>query len=33
MNPHIFKEYDIRGIVETELTGDVVKDIDRSIGS
>ncbi len=33
MNPHIFKEYDIRGIVETELRGDVVKDIARAIGS
>jgi phosphomannomutase/phosphoglucomutase len=30
---HIFREYDIRGIVERELTGDVPRSIGRAFGS
>lgn len=33
MNPGIFREYDIRGVVETELTPEVVRDIGRALGS
>jgi len=33
MNPDIFREYDIRGVVEDDLTPDVVRDIGRALGS
>ncbi|GBD93864.1 phosphomannomutase/phosphoglucomutase [bacterium BMS3Abin05] len=33
MNPNIFREYDIRGIVETDLTEDVVELLGKSYGT
>jgi len=33
MNRQIFREYDIRGVVETDLTPEVVRDIGRAFGS
>jgi phosphomannomutase / phosphoglucomutase len=33
MNPLIFREYDIRGIVDTDLTDDVVRNIGKAFGS
>ena len=33
MNPYIFREYDIRGIVETDFTPDVVTDLGRAFGT
>ena len=33
MNTHIFREYDIRGIVEKDLTGDVPRRIGLALGS
>lgn len=33
INPHIFREYDIRGIVERDLTGDVPFSIGRAFAS
>ncbi|MCS7257997.1 MAG: phosphomannomutase/phosphoglucomutase, partial [candidate division WOR-3 bacterium] len=33
MDPKIFREYDIRGIAEKELTDDVVKDIGKAYGT
>lgn len=33
MNKSIFREYDIRGVVEHDLTPDVVRDIGQAIGS
>ena len=33
MNPLIFREYDIRGVVVKDLTPDVVKLLGRGIGS
>ncbi|MAE70476.1 MAG: phosphomannomutase [Gemmatimonadetes bacterium] len=33
MNSHIFREYDIRGIAETDLSDDVARAIGRSYGS
>ena len=33
LNPNIFREYDIRGVVKDDLTRNVVKDIGRSFGS
>jgi len=33
MNEHIFREYDIRGVVETDLTDDVVENIGKAIGT
>lgn len=33
INPHIFREYDIRGIVEKDLSGDVPEQIGRGFGS
>ncbi|MBI5527911.1 MAG: phosphomannomutase/phosphoglucomutase [Deltaproteobacteria bacterium] len=33
MNPFIFKEYDIRGVYEKDLTEDVVRDLGRAVGS
>lgn len=33
MNREIFREYDIRGVVETELTPDVVRQLGRGIGT
>jgi phosphomannomutase/phosphoglucomutase len=33
MNPAIFREYDIRGIVDADLTKDTVRELGRSIGS
>jgi phosphomannomutase / phosphoglucomutase len=32
-NPHIFREYDIRGIVEEDFTGDVPELVGRAFGS
>jgi phosphomannomutase / phosphoglucomutase len=32
-NPHIFREYDIRGIVEQHLAGDIPEQIGRAFGS
>ena len=33
MNPHIFREYDIRGIVDRDITEDVARDIGRGFGT
>ena len=33
MNPYIFRKYDIRGIVETDFTPDVVTDLGRAFGT
>ncbi|HMG33513.1 MAG TPA: phosphomannomutase/phosphoglucomutase [Blastocatellia bacterium] len=33
MNEHIFREYDIRGVVDRDLTDDTVYDLARAIGS
>ena len=33
MNPHIFREYDIRGVVDRDLTPDTVRGIGRGFGS
>jgi phosphomannomutase/phosphoglucomutase len=33
MNPHIFREYDIRGIAETDLTDDVTEKIGLALGT
>ena len=33
INPQIFREYDIRGIVERDLSGDVAENIGRAFGS
>jgi phosphomannomutase/phosphoglucomutase len=33
MNPHIFREYDIRGVVGADLTEDVVRELARGIGT
>src|SRR5215813_7946208 len=33
MNQHIFREYDIRGVVDIDLTDDVVYDLARAIGT
>jgi phosphomannomutase/phosphoglucomutase len=33
VNPNIFREYDIRGVVEKDLTHDAVEEIGRSFGS
>lgn len=33
MNENIFREYDIRGVVKTDLTDDVVETLGRSIGT
>lgn len=33
MNPHIFREYDIRGVVERDLTPDVVHDVGRAFAT
>src|SRR5215813_3447179 len=33
MNQHIFREYDIRGVVDKDLTDDVVYDLARAIGT
>ncbi|CAN5843225.1 N/A [soil metagenome] len=33
LNPHIFREYDIRGIVERDFTGDAAELIGRAFGS
>jgi phosphomannomutase / phosphoglucomutase len=33
MNEHIFREYDIRGVVERDLTDDTVYDLARAIGT
>lgn len=33
MNPHIFREYDIRGLVEKDLTETVAKQIGQAIGT
>ena len=33
MNPNIFREYDIRGLVEPDLTDDVVEKIGKGFGT
>lgn len=33
MNPHIFREYDIRGIVDRDLTPEVVRDLGRAFAT
>ncbi len=33
MNPHIFRKYDIRGVVSTDLTPEVVTEIGRALGT
>ena len=33
MNPHIFREYDIRGIAETDLNDSDVTRLGRALGS
>lgn len=33
MNPHIFREYDIRGVVGRDLTDESVYDLARAIGT
>ena len=33
MNPHIFREYDIRGVVGQDLTDDTVYDLARAVGT
>ncbi len=33
MNPNIFREYDVRGIVETDLTDDVVEALGKAYGT
>ena len=33
MNPYVFRKYDIRGIVETDFTPDVVTDLGRAFGT
>ncbi|SVA96558.1 uncharacterized protein METZ01_LOCUS149412, partial [marine metagenome] len=33
MNPNIFRKYDIRGIVETDFTPDIVTDLGRAFGT
>ena len=33
MNEFIFRKYDIRGVVETDFTDDVVQDLGRAFGS
>lgn len=33
LNPNIFREYDIRGVVEKDLTPEVVEDIGRAFGT
>src|SRR5215468_1430555 len=33
MNQHIFREYDIRGVVDKDLTDDVVYDLARAVGT
>lgn len=33
MNPYIFRKYDIRGIVETDFTPDLVTDLGRAFGT
>ena len=33
MNPYIFRKYDIRGVVESDFTPDVVIDLGRAFGT
>ena len=33
MNPHIFRQYDVRGLVETDLTKEVVTNLGRAYGT
>jgi phosphomannomutase/phosphoglucomutase len=33
MNPHIFREYDIRGVAERDLTNDLARDLGRAVGT
>lgn len=33
MNPHIFREYDIRGVADKDLTDGLVRDLGRALGS
>ncbi len=33
MNPHIFREYDVRGIADVDLTDDVVENLGRAIAT
>jgi phosphomannomutase/phosphoglucomutase len=33
MNPHIFREYDIRGVADRDLTDDLARDLGRALGT
>ncbi len=33
LNPYIFREYDIRGVVDKDLTDDVVELLGKGIGT
>ena len=33
INPNIFREYDIRGLVETDLTTPIVRELGKGIGT
>jgi phosphomannomutase/phosphoglucomutase len=33
MNPHIFRKYDIRGVIDQDLTEEVVRDVGRALGT
>src|SRR5260370_19206086 len=33
MNPHIFREYDIRGLVDKDLTAEVAKSLGQGLGT
>lgn len=33
MNPHIFRQYDVRGLIETDLTDDVVRQLGKAYGT
>lgn len=33
VNPHIFREYDIRGVAERDLTDDLARDLGRAVGT
>lgn len=33
MNPHVFREYDIRGVADQDLTDDLVRDLGRALGT
>ena len=33
MNPRVFREYDIRGVAETDFPDDFVADLGRAVGA